>query len=52
MNKLKNFKKEEKEKGFIQAIILVIVALLLMQYFGITLTGVYYWLKDLVYSIL
>ncbi len=36
MNKIKN----TKQKGFIQAIIIVVIALLLMRYFNITISGI------------
>lgn len=32
--------KNKKESGFIKLIIIVIVALLLMKYFGLTITGI------------
>lgn len=47
---MKSFK--NKEGGFIRYIILVVIILLGMQYFGITLTGIYYWLRDLFLTIL
>lgn len=54
---MKNFYLNKKlisnnQDGFIETIILIVIALLLMRYFDITLTSIYYWLKDLVYSVL
>lgn len=42
---------KNKQEGFIELIIVVIIALILMRYYGITFTGVWYWLKDLFLSV-
>jgi hypothetical protein len=46
-NKIKNTK-----GGFLEIIILVIIALLLMKYFGITVSGVIYWFQSFFASVL
>lgn len=38
--------------GFIETIILIVVTLLVMRYFDITFTEIYYWVRDLVFSVL
>lgn len=42
---------KNKQEGFIELIIVVIIALILMRYYGITFTGVWYWLRDLFLSV-
>ncbi|OGI60182.1 hypothetical protein A2641_03840 [Candidatus Nomurabacteria bacterium RIFCSPHIGHO2_01_FULL_37_25] len=37
---MKNNITNNKEKGFIELIIIIIIALLLMKYFGLTITGI------------
>ena len=49
-NNTKN--KENEEKGFIEIIILIIVALLLMKYFGVTISGVINWFTSFFSSVL
>ena len=44
--------KENEEKGFIEIIILIIVALLLMKYFGVTISGVINWFTSFFSSVL
>ena len=46
-NKTKN-----KEGGFIELIILIIIALLIMKYFGITISGVVDWFEAFFRSVL
>ncbi|MDR3519943.1 MAG: hypothetical protein P4L63_03620 [Candidatus Pacebacteria bacterium] len=46
-NKIKN-----KEGGFIELIILIIIALLIMKYFGITISGVVNWFESFFRSVL
>ncbi|MDQ3245120.1 MAG: hypothetical protein M3P22_02145 [bacterium] len=46
MKKIKN-----QNGGFIQAIILVVILFLIMKYYGVTLTGIWYWLKSLFLSV-
>jgi len=43
---------KNKEGGFIQLIIIVIVAFLLMRYFDITVTEIFNWFKALFRSII
>ncbi|KKS50194.1 MAG: hypothetical protein UW01_C0001G0053 [Candidatus Nomurabacteria bacterium GW2011_GWA2_43_66] len=38
INKMKN-----KEKGFLQIIIFIIIALLIMKFLGVTVSGVWNW---------
>jgi hypothetical protein len=45
-------KKEIKNKGFIELIILIIIALLLMKYFGITISGVINWFESFFKNVL
>ncbi|HEV7701827.1 MAG TPA: hypothetical protein VGO63_00045 [Candidatus Paceibacterota bacterium] len=40
-----NTKIKNKEGGFVELIIVIIIALLLMKYFGITVSTVLGWLK-------
>jgi hypothetical protein len=37
---------QNKESGIIELIILIIIALLLMKYFGITISGVINWFES------
>ena len=46
-NKIRN-----KKGGFIELIILIIVALLLMKYFGITISGAINWFVSLFRTVL
>jgi hypothetical protein len=43
---------ENKSKGFVELIILIIIALLLMKYFGITVSGVINWFESFFKSVL
>lgn len=45
----KNYKKQQD--GFIETIVLIVIALLLMRYFNITFTSIYYWVRDLILSV-
>jgi hypothetical protein len=45
---MKNLKNQES--GFIYIIIVIVVALLLMRYMGITFTGTFEWFRSLLYS--
>jgi len=38
--------KEKNQEGFIQIILFIIIALLIMKYFGITISEVFYWFKS------
>jgi|GEM_PF-2897615 len=38
--------KKGSQGGFIQVIIVILIALLLMKYFGITVSEVYYWFRS------
>lgn len=40
-----------KEGGFIGVVIMIVVVLLLMNYFGFTFSGFFNWLKALFYSV-
>ena len=42
----------KKEGGFIQLIVLIVIALLLMKYYGITITESIVWFKDYFSSVL
>jgi len=46
-NQIKN-----EQKGIIELIILIIIALLLMKYFGITISGVIYWFESFFRNVL
>lgn len=46
-NEIKNTK-----GGFIELIILLIIVLLLMKYFGITISGVVYWFESFFRNVL
>jgi len=45
--KIKNSKNLDtnREEGFVQVIIVIIIALLIMKYYGITLTEAYNWFR-------
>jgi len=45
-NNLKN-----KQGGFIGIIIMIVIVLLIMKYYGLTLTGLWNWLWNLVQSV-
>jgi hypothetical protein len=45
---MKNILKRNKEGGFIELIVLVVIALLLMKYFGVTVSMVLDWAKEFV----
>mgnify|MGYP001574961308 CR=1 FL=1 len=49
---LDKINKKEKEGGFIQIIVLVVIALLVMKYYGITITIAFNWFKDYFSSVL
>lgn len=46
---LQNYKNQKG--GFIKAIILVVIILFIMRYYGITLTGIWYEFKALLASV-
>jgi len=48
-NKTKN---NNKEGGFLQIIIFIIIALLIMKYFGVTISGVINWFSAFFGSVL
>ncbi len=50
-DKIKN-KEENKKGGFLQIIIFIIIALLIMKYFGITISGVVHWFSSFFGSVL
>ncbi len=45
---MKNLLKRNKEGGFIELIVLVVIALLLMKYFGVTISMVIHWAKEFI----
>lgn len=45
------FKKRAQSGGFIQIIILIVIALFIMQHYGITIRGIWDWIKGLVLSV-
>ena len=47
---LKN-KQKNTQGGFLELIIVVIIGLLLMQYYGITFTSIFNWLQNLISSV-
>ncbi len=49
---MKNITKNDKEGGFLEIIVLIIIALLLMRYFGITISGVINWFASFFRSVL
>jgi hypothetical protein len=51
-NIIKNNKKKTGGFGFIEIIILIVIALLLMKYFGITISGVVEWFKTFFANVL
>ncbi len=61
-NKLKNNQPNNKQSGFVELLVIVIIALVLMQhygmtvssllgYFGLTISGVIHWFTDLFRSV-
>jgi hypothetical protein len=46
MKSLKN-----KQGGFLDIIIAVVIILLVMRYFGLTFTAIFDWLRELLYSV-
>ena len=53
-NLLKNKKEDlvQAKGGFLQVIILIIIALIIMKYFGITISGVVHWFTTFFSSVL
>ncbi len=47
---MKNFK-NQKEGGFVELIFVIIIVFLLMRYYHLTFTGIWYWLVDLFNSV-
>ena len=47
--KMRNFK--NKKGGFLQIIVLIVILFLIMKCFGLTITGIFEWLKTLFLSI-
>ncbi|KKR42936.1 MAG: hypothetical protein UU10_C0011G0015 [Parcubacteria group bacterium GW2011_GWF1_40_6] len=45
-------KSETKDGGFLQIIIVIIIALLIMKYFGVTISEVVIWFKTFFASVL
>ena len=50
-NKIKNTQ-NNKQGGFLELIVLIIVALLIMKYLGLTISEVVTWFKDFFGSVL
>jgi hypothetical protein len=48
---MKNIQIKNKQGGFLELIIVIIIGLLLMQYYGITFTSIFDWLSNLVQSV-
>lgn len=48
-NQMKKFK--NKQGGFLQIIVLIVILFLVMRYFNLTITGIFDWLKALVLSV-
>jgi hypothetical protein len=52
-NKIKKIiSNSERQGGFLQIIVLIILALLLMKYFGITISGIFNWFMSIFGSVL
>ena len=52
-NQIKNLVRHGgKKAGFIELIIIIVIALLLMKYFGVTVSGVILWFKTFFASVL
>lgn len=47
----KNKKLKNNQGGFVYIIIVIVGALLLMRYMGVTFTGIYNWFRDLFLSV-
>lgn len=45
---MKDMLQKNKKGGFLEIIIVVVIALLLMKYFGITVSTVLNWVKDFI----
>ena len=43
---------ENKKGGFVKLILLIIIALIIMKYFDISISGVIDWIKELINSVL
>jgi len=50
-NEIKN-KNQNEQGGFIELIVVIIVALLVMRYFGVTISGVIHWFTSFFASVL
>lgn len=44
INKIKGVK--NKEGGFLELIVIIVIALVIMRYYGITITGVIHWFTN------
>ncbi len=42
---------QNKQGGFLDIIISIVIIFLIMRYFGLTITGIFDWLRELFYSI-
>lgn len=42
---------KNKQRGFIELIIVIVIALLLMNYYGLTFRGIFEWFKGLFLSV-
>lgn len=48
---MQKLKLKNQQAGFIDIIIAIIIIFLIMKYFGLTITGMFEWVKNLFYSI-
>lgn len=50
---MRNFKNlKNQQGGFIELIIVLIIVMLLMNYLGLTFSGIFNWIQELFYSVL
>ena len=47
-----NLPKNSQQGGYITVIVVIIIALLVMRYYGITFSGIFYFVRDLFYGVL
>ncbi len=45
----KNFKNQQG--GFLELIVVIVIVLLVMKYYGLTFTGIWNWLQNLFWSV-
>jgi len=48
---MKKLNLKNKQSGFLNIIIAIVIIFLIMRYFGLTITGMFEWVKNLFYSI-